>query len=95
MLIGNEESLTMNPETVQRNPAVVLSSSQHEGVSRSTLAARFEWLGQVAASLCWIASVLSYGITSSGDWFQLAAACCWLLANVASVVPRTVREKDA
>ena len=44
-----------------------------------------EWLGQTAASLCWIASVFSYGINSSGDWLQLAAAASWLAANTAAV----------
>ena len=29
-----------------------------------------EWLGQTAASICWICSVLAYGINSSGDWLQ-------------------------
>ena len=101
MLISSTESHAMTAETAhrnqtsRRNQTVVVSSSQHQGVSRSTLAKRFEWLGQIAASLCWIASVLSYGITSNGDWLQLAAACCWLLANVASVVPKAAREKDA
>ena len=47
---------------------------------------RVEWLGQTAASLCWIASVLAYGINSSGDWLQLFAAASWLLANVAAVM---------
>ena len=45
-----------------------------------------EWLGQTIASLCWIASVLVYGITSNGDWLQLMAASCWMLSNVASVL---------
>ena len=46
---------------------------------------RVEWLGQTAASLCWIASVLAYGISSMGDWLQLCAASAWLIANVASI----------
>ena len=45
-----------------------------------------EWLGQSIASLCWIGSVLAYGITTSGDWLQLCAAYSWLLANIASAV---------
>jgi len=44
-------------------------------------AMRIEWAGQTAASLCWIASVFAYGITSRGDWLQLCAASAWLLAN--------------
>lgn len=47
---------------------------------------RIEWIGQTAASLCWIASVLAYGITSTGDWLQLAAASAWFLANVAAAL---------
>ena len=45
-----------------------------------------EWLGQTAASICWICSVLAYGINSSGDWLQLCAASAWLVANIASVI---------
>ena len=44
-----------------------------------------EWLGQTAASLCWIGSMLTYGIESSGDWLQLCAASAWLLANIAAM----------
>ena len=29
-----------------------------------------EWLGQTLASLCWIISVFTYGIASTGDWLQ-------------------------
>ena len=49
-------------------------------------ALRVEWLGQTVASLCWIGSVLAYGVSSSGDVLQLVAASAWLLANVASIV---------
>ena len=35
---------------------------------------RIEWLGQTLASLCWIASVFAYGISSAGDFLQLLAA---------------------
>ncbi len=44
-----------------------------------------EWLGQTVASLCWIVSMLAYGISSSGDWLQLMAASAWFVANVASL----------
>ena len=47
---------------------------------------RAEWLGQTAASLCWIASMLAYGVSSSGDWLQLSAASAWLLANISAIV---------
>ena len=50
-------------------------------------ALRIEWLAQTTASLCWIASVFAYGITSPGDWLQLIAASCWLIANVAVIFP--------
>ena len=52
---------------------------------RLVRALRIEWLGQTAASLCWIGSVLAYGIGSVGDWLQLAAASAWLLANLAAL----------
>lgn len=56
------------------------------GTSRWARALRVEWLGQTAASLLWIASVFTYGITSGGDWLQLSAASSWLMANIASLV---------
>ena len=46
---------------------------------------RIEWLGQTTASMCWIASVFAYGISSVGDWLQLFAASAWFLANVAAL----------
>lgn len=46
---------------------------------------QIEWLGQTVASVCWIASMLTYGISSGGDWLQLFAASAWLLANIASI----------
>ncbi len=46
---------------------------------------RIEWLGQTVASICWITSMLFYGLSSIGDWLQLLAASAWLLANIASV----------
>ena len=50
---------------------------------------RVEWLGQTVASLCWIASVFVYGISSAGDVLQLCAASAWLLANIAvAAAPR-------
>ena len=45
-----------------------------------------EWLGQTAASLFWITSMLAYGVTSTGDWLQILAASAWLLSNVAALV---------
>ena len=43
------------------------------------------WLGQTAASVCWIGSMLTDGISSDGDWLQLCAASAWLLANIAVI----------
>ena len=62
------------------------------GVGRSRLARalRVEWLGQTAASVCWITSMLAYGVSSSGDWLQLLAASAWLLANIASIATAEV-----
>ena len=45
------------------------------------------WLGQTTASVCWIGSMLIYGLSSStGDWLQLLAASAWLMANIAAIV---------
>lgn len=52
---------------------------------------RIEWLGQTVASASWIASVLAYGISSTGDWLQLCAASAWLMANIAAA---TTTEAD-
>ena len=46
---------------------------------------RIEWAGQTLASIFWIASVLTAGISSAGDWLQLFAASSWLLANIAAI----------
>ncbi|WP_229802556.1 hypothetical protein [Parahalioglobus pacificus] len=46
---------------------------------------RPQWLGQTIASLCWVASMLAYGLDSSGDWLQLLAASAWLLSSLASL----------
>ena len=53
---------------------------------RLARALRLEWLGQTAASVFWIVSVFTYGISSPGDWLQLFAASAWLLANIATIV---------
>ena len=46
---------------------------------------RVEWLGQTIASVSWIASVFTYGISSTGDWLQLLAASAWFVANLAAL----------
>ena len=55
------------------------------GQSRRAKVRSIAWLGQTAASVCWISSMLTYGISSSGDWLQLFAASAWLLANIAAI----------
>ena len=45
----------------------------------------FGWLGQTVASLCWILSVFSYGIETTGDWLQLFAASSWMVSNIAGI----------
>ena len=57
------------------------------GAGRSRLARvrSIEWLGQTTASVCWISSMLAYGIKSGGDWLQLLAASAWLLANIVAI----------
>ena len=48
-----------------------------------------EWLGQTAASACWIVSVFVYSDGAlpgnAGDWLQLAAASSWMAANMSSI----------
>ncbi|GEM_PF-428063 len=95
MLTANETS------TAERTPAVAtrerhVTSVASEPTSRESVTAatpswvekvlRIEWLGQTVASICWIVSVFTYGISSTGDWLQLAAASSWLVANLAAVV---------
>ena len=46
---------------------------------------RIEWLGQTVASLAWVVSVFTYGISETGDWLQLLAASAWLVANIAAL----------
>ena len=67
---------------VQHRDAVASSEMR----SRLATARSLKWLGQTAASLCWIGSMLAYGIESGGDWLQLCAASAWLLANIATLV---------
>lgn len=60
-------------------------AQSQEGTSLLKRATRIEWLGQTVASLSWIVSVFTYGISETGDWLQLLAASAWLVANVASL----------
>ncbi len=56
-------------------------------------ALRVEWLGQTLASLFWIVSVFTYGISAIGDWLQLLAASSWLVANIAAIMPSASEHK--
>ena len=77
---------TLQGQPKPLNQAAV--SAAASGAKRSRLAKvlRIEWIGQTVASLCWIASVFVYGISSAGDWLQLGAASAWFVANLAAAV---------
>ena len=68
----------------------VVSSERPSWLRR---ALRIEWLGQTAASLFWVASVFTYGISRAGDWLQLLAASSWLVANIAAIATPESAEK--
>ena len=55
-------------------------------ITRLDKISSIEWLGQMVASLCWIISVFSYGISTNGDWLQLVAASSWMVSNIASII---------
>ncbi len=69
---------------LRRTEDAALGSSAKR--SRLSRARSLSWLGQTAASLFWIGSMLIYGLESGGDWLQLCAATAWLVANVVSLV---------
>jgi len=91
MLTTNEETLA--PETLsaranapnETKDVPRRSVGANAGRNRLAKMLSVEWLGQTVASVCWIASMLFYGVSSTGDWLQLMAASAWLLANVASI----------
>ena len=56
------------------------------GRNRLAKARSVTWLGQTTASVCWIGSMLTSGVESTGDWLQLFAASAWLLANIVTIV---------
>jgi hypothetical protein len=74
--------LTENNKQVSKGIALTSESVQ----TRIGKMLSFEWLGQTLASLCWIISVFTYGIESTGDWLQLLAASCWMVSNIATIV---------
>ena len=93
MLIGNERNAVEQMPAAMLNGSGMTSEIVEKKIETSRLpdwlirVLRIEWLGQTVASICWIASVLAYGISSSGDWLQLCAASSWLLANIAAALP--------
>ena len=58
-------------------------NSKRLSISRLVRLVKIDWLGQTLASTFWMASIFAYGITSLGDYLQLAAASAWLIANIA------------
>ena len=93
MLIRNEQNAVEQIPAVMLNGSGTASEIVEKKIETSMIPAwlarvlRIEWLGQTVASLCWIASVLAYGISSSGDWLQLCAASSWLLAYIVAALP--------
>ena len=82
MLAGSPNSTTrstVDVATDERVPTLAPRGSRLERVMR------IEWLGQTAASLCWIGSVFAYGISDPGDWLQLCAGSAWFLANITAI----------
>ena len=92
MLTGNDEGAAGWTLAAPSSGPNVTSEAARRGIvsgavrSRRARVLRVAWLGQTAASVCWIVSMLTYGISSGGDWLQLLAASAWLLANIASIV---------
>ena len=88
----NEESVARVNQAALRRPSVTAKTVEKSVADSSPIQARLarvlriEWIGQTVASLCWIGSVLVYGISSGGDWLQLLAASSWLVANIAAAV---------
>ena len=82
MLTGNNQQTAQR--TITTPPAEDRKVSFEVFSGLLTRLPRTEWLGQTVASVCWILSVLAYGISSTGDWLQLFAASSWLIANLAA-----------
>ena len=84
MLTENAERASEGALTGPSRAAAEPETSSDAGPHRFEKVAHIEWLGQTIASLCWIGSVLAYGLDSGGDWLQLFAASSWLVANIAT-----------
>ena len=96
MLTGNQEDAIVQASAAPLSGSTATSATRaitntrsvsHAFQARLARVLRIEWLGQTVASVCWIGSVLAYGISSSGDWLQLCAASSWLLANIVAALP--------
>ena len=74
----------LNENSNQNSKRVEISTAPTQ--TRLGEMSSLEWLGQTVASLCWIISVFSYGITSTGDWLQLLAASSWMLSNISTIL---------
>ena len=75
---------------LMRKEKLVTKAKNTDG--RLAHALRFDWLGQMMASILWVLSVFSYGITSTGDVLQLCAALAWALANLDALMRASDRE---
>ena len=87
-----------NQESVEHAPVAAPATASGATAGRGTasigadtkrrrpLFLRVEWLGQMAASLLWIASCMVVGVESAGDWLQVGAASAWMIANLAALV---------
>lgn len=82
MLTANNDSIANHDIVSEIPPETAPENAQSPLVKML----RLEWIGQTVASLCWIVSVFSYGISETGDWLQLGAASAWLLANIAAAM---------
>ncbi|MDC0155626.1 hypothetical protein OAJ13_01015 [Euryarchaeota archaeon] len=74
----------LNENSNQNSKRVEISTAPVQ--TRLEKMSSLEWLGQTIASLCWIISVFSYGISTTGDWLQLLAASSWMLSNISSIL---------
>lgn len=74
----------LNENSNQNSKRVDISTAPIQ--TRLEKMSSLEWLGQTVASLCWIISVFSYGISTTGDWLQLLAASSWMLSNISSIL---------
>ena len=40
------------------------------------------WFFQLIASVCWMVSVVAYGLIESADYLQLLASSAWTVSNI-------------